>query len=246
MKKLINFGIKGNFFNILRNIYTSDKACIKLNNSRSDPFDLNLGVRQGCILSPLLFNIFLCDLAKQFQTLAGKFDIELNNVNSFFWADDLVLLSKSEEGLTIMIKILEEYCHKNRLVINTDKTKCMIFNKTGRLIRRQFYLNGNQLENTRSYKYLGFLITPSCEINSALKDLRDRGLKAFMMIKQNLGTSFNQNILTTLSLIDALIKPILLYASNYWGCMKVPKSNPIVNLHMMMCKQILGGTKTNH
>ena len=71
LKKLINFGIKGKFFNILRNIYTSDKACIKLNNSRSDPFDLNLGVRQGCILSPLLFNIFLCDLIKQFQTLGG-------------------------------------------------------------------------------------------------------------------------------------------------------------------------------
>ena len=74
-------------------------------------------------------------------------------------------------------------------------------------------------------------------------DLRDRGLKAFMVIKQNLGTSFNQNILTTLSIIDALIKPILLYASDYWGCMKVPKFNPIVNLHMMMCKQILGVQK---
>ena len=54
---------------------------------------------------------------------------------------------------------------------------------------------------------------------------------------------FNQDILTTLSLIDALIKPILLYASDFWGCLKLPKSNPIENLHMMMCKQLLGVQK---
>ena len=83
----------------------------------------------------------------------------------------------------------------------------------------------------------------SGEISSGLKDLRDRGLKAFMMLKNDLGTSFNQDVLTTLSLVDALIKPILLYASDFWGCLKLPRSNPIGNLHMMICKQILGVQK---
>ena len=72
LKKLNNYGITGKFFNVLRIIYTSDKACIKLNNSRSAFFDLNLGVRQGCILSPLLFNIFLSDLTKKFEGMEGK------------------------------------------------------------------------------------------------------------------------------------------------------------------------------
>ena len=44
-------------------------------------------------------------------------------------------------------------------------------------------------------------------------------------------------------MVDALIKPILLYVSDFWGCMKLPKSNPIENLYMMMCKQILGVQK---
>ena len=90
------------------------------------------------------------------------------------------------------------------------------------------------------FKYLGFLITPSGEIVSGLKDLRDRALKAFMKLKEDLGISFRQNCITTLSLVDFLIRPILLYASDFWGCMKLPKSNPIENLHMLMCKQILG------
>ena len=63
-------------------------------------------------------------------------------------------------------------------------------------MRRPFYLKGVQLENIHAYKYLGFMITPSGEINTGLKDLRDRGL---MKIKNDLGISFNQEILTTRS-----------------------------------------------
>ena len=119
----------------------------------------------------------------------------------------------------------------------------MIFNKGGRLMRRHFCLDGVPLENVRSYKYLGFLITPSGEINTGLKDLRDRAMKAYMKIKSDMGVSFNQNIPTTLSLIDALVKPILLYCADFWGCLKLPRNNPIENLHMMICKHILGVQK---
>ena len=95
----------------------------------------------------------------------------------------------------------------------------------------------------REYKYLGFVITPSGEINTGLKDLRDRAFKAFMKIKNDLGPTFNQDICIILNLVDSLIKPILLYASDFWGCLKLPKNNPIENLHMMICKQILGVQK---
>ena len=119
----------------------------------------------------------------------------------------------------------------------------MIFNKGGRLMRRAFYLDGVLLENVRSYKYLGFLITPSGEIHTGLKDLRDRAMKAYMKIKHDMGVSFNQNIPTTLSLIDALVKLIFLYCADFWGCLKLPKNNPFENLHMMMCKHLLGVQK---
>ena len=119
----------------------------------------------------------------------------------------------------------------------------MTFNKTGRLIRRNFFINGALLESVRSYKYLGFLLTPSVEIRSGLYDLRDRALKAFMKLKSDLGYAFKQDILTTLHLTDSLISPILLYMSDFWGCLKMPKSNPIENIKMMICKQILGVQK---
>ena len=105
-------------------------------------------------------------------------------------------------------------------------------------MRSPFYLNGVKLEMVRQYKYLGFVLTPSGEIGTGLHDLRDRAFKAFMKVKNDLGLCFNQDIPIILHLIDSLVKPILLYASDFWGCLKLPENNPIENLHMIMCKQI--------
>ena len=54
-----------------------------------------------------------------------------------------------------------------------------------------------------------------------------------------MGDSFNKNVLTNISLFESLVKPVLLYASDFWGCLKLPK-DPIETLHMRICKQILG------
>ena len=63
-----------------------------------------MGVRQGCILNLLLFDIFLCDLAKSLSQLESS---EIGHINSLFWADDLVMFSDSESGLQKMLSILE-------------------------------------------------------------------------------------------------------------------------------------------
>ena len=59
----------------------------------------------------------------------------------------------------------------------------MIFNKTGRLIRRNFWLGNEKVDMGREYKYLGFLITPSFNLHTALTDLKDRGLRAYGALK---------------------------------------------------------------
>ena len=242
-QKLLNYGINGNFFNTIKNIYANDRACIKFKDQVSETFKINQGVRQGCVLSPILFNIFMADLPKLLDTSVSNVNMGTTKLNCLIWADDILLFSENEQGLTEMLKSLDKYCDVNKLTINTDKTKCMIFNKTGRTIRKHFYLRNSKLEIVRSYKYLGFLFTPSGEIKSGLNDLRDRALKAFMKLKRLMGLSFNRNVQTTLYLFDSIIKPILLYASDFWGCLKLPNVNPIDILHHTVCKQVLGVQK---
>ena len=77
------------------------------------------------------------------------------------WEDDVLLLSKSQTGLLQMLDNLRSYRAKNGLRVNILKTKIMIVNKSGMHMRRKFSLDQVNLETTREYKYLGFLITPS-------------------------------------------------------------------------------------
>ena len=223
-------------------MYTQDFACVNTGESLTEKFRISQGVKQGCILSPLLFNIFLSDLTSALEKGESK-PVKINEtttLNSLIWADDLLLLSESEQGLNNMLNNLDEYTKCNLIRVNLEKTNCMIFNKSGRLIRRTFMFGNQKVEMTREYKYLGFLMTPSFNIQRALADLRDRGLKAYYALKNKLGKLFRANIGITLHLFNSCIKPILLYASDFWGCLKLPKPNPIETMYLKFCKDVLG------
>ena len=241
-QKLLSFNITGKFYNSIKNMYTQDFACVNTGESLTEKFRISQGVKQGCILSPLLFNIFLSDLTSALEKGESK-PVKINKttmLNSLIWADDLLLLSESEQGLNNMLNNLDEYTKCNLIRVNLEKTNCMIFNKSGRLIRRTFMFGNQKVEMTREYKYLGFLMTPSFNIQRALADLRDRGLKAYYALKNNLGKLFRANIGITLHLFNSCIKPILLYASDFWGCLKLPKPNPIETMYLKFCKDVLG------
>ena len=123
----------------------------------------------------------------------------------------------------------------------------MVFNKTGRLLKNyKFQYRNTYLKCVREYKYLGFLVTPSGEISSGLEDLRIRALKALAKIRKALGVQFRLNISNTLHLFSYMVKPILLYCSDFWGCLKQPKNNPIERLYLSFCKQLLGVKKQTH
>ena len=143
-------------------MYILDLACISIGDQLTSSFSMNRGVKQGCILSPLLFNIFLSDLP---DTL-GEGDCrpvyidQSKTLNSLIWADDLLMMSETEIGLNDVLKNLKKFTEKNMIQVNLKKTNCVIFNKTGRLMRRSFWYQNEKIEVTREYKYLGFSITP--------------------------------------------------------------------------------------
>ena len=118
----------------------------------------------------------MAGLAKSLTAEETGLRIDSRKVNSLFWADDIVLLTEKREELEKLM-IVSEYCTINKLTINCKKTKCLIFNKSGRLIREKISMNGVPLENVREYKYLGFIFTPSGEIGTGLQDLRDKAFK---------------------------------------------------------------------
>ena len=70
--------------------------------------------------------------------------------------------------------------------INSKKTKCMIFDKTGRFFRRSFKVGKEVIYTTNAYRYLGFVLTPSGEINTGHQDLMDRAIRAYYTLKNKM------------------------------------------------------------
>ena len=243
LKKIHDRGINGKVFEIIRKIYTEDMAAVKFGDKISEPFKTNKGVRQGCVLSPLLFNIFLSDIQEAFDICGDNPKLNDMEISSLIWADDILILSETPEGLQAKLDNLGIYCNKNKLKVNTDKTKVMTFTKSGRLINTKFYFGKRQLSNVRQYKYLGFIVTPSGEINTGLEDLRIRALRALTKIRKALGPLFQQNVWNTMYLYNYMVLPILLYTSDFWGSLKHPKNSPIERLHRSFYKQVLGVKK---
>ena len=109
--KLLKINIRGNFYNVIKSLYSNSTSSVRIGNSQTRSFQYARGVRQGCILSPLLFNLYVNDLAFSFNNfLSDPFVLPNGNkLNSLFYADDLIILSRSKVGLQNCLNELSSY-----------------------------------------------------------------------------------------------------------------------------------------
>ena len=158
--KLREKNFLGKTLDLIMDIYKKTKCAVKVNGSATEYFEYTKGVRQGCPLSPILFNIYVNDIFKIMNENNGSniFLKENEPINALMYADDLILISETKEGLQSQIDKLCEYCVKWKLNINTKKTKIMIFNRGNSLIKASFYINNVAIENVKTMKCLGFTI----------------------------------------------------------------------------------------
>ena len=141
--RLLHYGIRGKLFKIIKNLYSKSFCAIKLDNYRTSFFEYSRGVRQGCILSPLLFNLFLNELPLSLKNDRTDPIILPNgeNINTLFYADDLVFISRSKVGLQNCLEHLQSFCSTWHMEVNLKKTKIMIFQKSGRKVKKTLVSN---------------------------------------------------------------------------------------------------------
>ena len=139
-------------------------------------------------------------------------------INYLIFADDLVIVSTSAEGLQECLNKLATYCNKWKLQVNLKKNKIILFNRQGSLIKNHSFLfRSNNIEVTKQYKYLGFIFSCSGSTIVGVRNLINQAQMAWYSIKYYLSSSKNKNIDTYLTLFDTQIKPILLYACEAWA-----------------------------
>ena len=218
--KLGNIGIKGNMLKLFQDMYSSASYIIKSGGNFSIPISSKLGVKQGCNLSPLLFNIFINDIHSIFDQNCKALNMDNWKVNSLSFADDLVLLSETEAGLTNCISSLESYCNEWGLKVNPLKTKVLVFNKpfSKKIKKLFFHIDGNQIATTNSYCYLGVEISNTGSFAKATNILYKKALRALYSVYSSLDIRSDElNVHLFLKLFDSLVKPVLLYGAEIWG-----------------------------
>ncbi|XP_072025055.1 uncharacterized protein [Amphiura filiformis] len=163
MLAIWNNGIRGRVWRLIDSLYDNVQAKVKFGDIETDFFNVEEGVKQGCVLSPVLFCVFM----HEFTKLLNSHDIgvRIHDVctGSLFWADDVVLLANDENELNRMLDIAAQFAERYKLSFNYDKSNVLIVgqrideSKNGKLGIISF-LRWMSI-NTLVFKYLVTLVT---------------------------------------------------------------------------------------
>ena len=250
--KLLRIGIKGNFFGVIESMYQDCESCIRTQGMLSNFFKCETGVRQGDVMSPNLFNIYVNDLPEIFNKDTDSPKLGNHFINCLMYADDLVLLSLSADGLQKKLIKLNQYCQKWDLEINISKTKLMVMSiKKDKCQNEKLTIGGIQLEWVEVYKYLGVEVHSNGDLLAASKNLCARGWKAVFKM-QSAFKGLDVNPLMRIRLFNILVRPIITYGSEVWGAFTNLSSSksleqfwqrlsklPVENFQLKFCKGVL-------
>ena len=158
-------------------------------------------------------DIYINELAVQLeQSATPGLNLQNTEVKFLLFADDLMLLSPSEQGLQQHLDLLAKFCQNWALTVNQTKTKIMIFQKKPRCQKNKymFTLGCTILEHTMKYTYLGLDITASGSFNMAVNALKEKACRAIYAIKSKF---YNINIPISIwcKLFDSIIQPIAVW-----------------------------------
>ena len=125
-KILKEMGIPDHLTCLLRNLYAGQETTVKIGHGTTDWFQKGKGVRQGCILSPCLFNLYAEYMMRNagLEESQAGFKIAGRNINNLRYADDTTLVAESEEELKSLLMKVKEESEKVGLKLNNKETIC--------------------------------------------------------------------------------------------------------------------------
>ena len=150
------YGVGAKLLKAVQSFYVDSMACVRVGNDVSEWFPVNVGLRQGCVMSPWLFNVYMDGVVREVNirvlgkgqllcASGGRFEI-----NQLLFADDTVPVADSEEKLCRLVNEFGRVCERRKLRVDVGKSKVM--SNGGRM---QVILNGEPLDEVKLMKYLG-------------------------------------------------------------------------------------------
>lgn len=235
---LEEIGLDRQDIQLIKNLYWGQTANIRIGNITTDDINIQKGVRQGCILSPLLFNLYSDRIFKEALEELGNCGIKVNGIpiTTIRYADDTVILSDSIENLQTLFNKINVVGVKYGLNINSSKTKFMIVSRTEHNNLKLEH-NGIPLERVSKFKYLGSFITEALDPDIEIKQRIEVARTAFnkmrsLLCDDNLSLKLRQHM------TECYVWSILLYGAEAWT-LKINTMNRLEAFEMWLHRRML-------
>ena len=217
-KILKEMGIPDHLTCLLRNLYAGQEATVKTGHGTTDWFQIGKGVRQGCISSPCLFNLYAEYIMRNagLEEAQAGIKIARRNIANLRYADDITLMAENEELKSLLMKVKEE-SEKIGLKLNIQKTKIMA---SGSITSWQ--IDGETVETVADFIFLGSKITADGYCSHEIKRHLLLGRKVMTNLDSIL-KSRDITLPTKVHLVKAMVFPVVVYGCESWTVKKAER-----------------------
>ena len=222
LKILKEIGIDWKDRRLIKNLYMNQTAVVRTEYGDSEPGQIGRGVRQGCLLSPLLFSIYAeMMMVEAMDDVKGGVRVGGEMLTDVKFADDQGMVSETEEGLQNLMNALHEKGKNYDMKINVKKTKVMRVSKDKRAPPLNITIEGEVVEQVKQFRYLGALIsedgTCEAEIRVRIAMAKDAFNKKRELLTKRMNTSLKKKVIKTVVWSTAL------YGSETWTLKKTDR-----------------------
>jgi hypothetical protein len=213
-----HYGIPDKIISIIKMLYTDFNARVICGSKLTDTFPIQTGVKQGCLLSPLLFSLCIDWLMRETtrntkRGITWTFGQTLEDLD---FADDIVLLAHRYQDIQNKTIDMATTGKKIGLSINTDKTKVMKINEKS---KEQITINNNTVEEVQDFNYLGSKISLDGNSETDVQSRISKARGTFASLK-NIWKSNKISTQTKLRIFKSNVLGVLLYSAESWKVTK--------------------------
>ena len=244
------YGVHPKLIELLEDLHTDTFAAIRLGGKIGPRFKVLSGVRQGCVIAPTLFNIFI-DLVmrKAISRMPGGCGVKIQTraeggagVGSFeyivmlMYADDVVLMSHDPAELANMLRVVDVVASEFGMLINASKTEIQIHNFEGDL--PPFNISTGSVTMANDFKYLGSWVQNDGSMDKEINVRRGRALGIFHSYEK-VWAHKKLPVASKMAIYNSIVLPHLLYGCETWNC-SAAQLVSIESVHSSCLRHILG------
>ena len=232
---LKNYKVPCQLIDIIKEMYTDTWCQVRTAEGSSEEFRVESGVRQGCVLSPLLFTCFMDKILREtLETTPRGWSIEHTTTKGLFltyrektptktdiqniqYADDLTLVAESGEELQFMVNTLDRACMRWRMTINGTKTKTVSVGAETGDDQTTITLKGTTLEAVEAFSYLGSEARQTARVDEDVRMRLEKAAKVYQMWRKKVFRSQNTSKKTKIYVFRVMVMSVLLCGAETWA-----------------------------